>query len=110
VLVDRLDMTPEEFHRITGWEVTPDGACRGDVCVPLRDGDFDALAVVDQLGMAVVHDAELGLSAIGPETLGGRSLTTTDASDFSLPDLDGNLFRLSSLQGEKVLLVAWAPY
>jgi len=27
-----------------------------------------------------------------------------------LPDLDGNEFRLSSLRGQKVLLVAWAPY
>ena len=110
MLVQQLDMTPVEFQRVTGWEIKAEGACRGDVCVPLRDDDFDASAVAEQLGMAVVHDTELGLSAIGPETLGGRSLTTTDASDFCLPDLDGHLFRLSSLRGEKVLLVAWAPY
>jgi|SRR5271165_2869075 len=110
MLLEQLDMRPAEFQRVTGWEIKAEGACKGDVCVPLGDGDFDASAVAEQLGMAVVREAALGLSAIGPETLGGRSLTTADASDFSLPDLDGHLFRLSSLRGEKVLLVAWAPY
>jgi hypothetical protein len=110
VLVERLDMTPAEFQRATGWEIKAEGACQGAVCVPLADGAFDASAVAERLGMAVVHEAELGLSAVGPETLGGRALTTADASDFSLPDLDGNRFELSSLRGQKVLLVAWAPY
>jgi hypothetical protein len=110
VLVERLDMTPGEFQRGTGWEIKPEGACQGDVCVPLRDGGFDATAVAEQLGMAVVHEPGAGLRALGPATLSGRSLTTTDASDFGLPDLDGRPFELSSLLGEKVLLVAWAPY
>ena len=26
------------------------------------------------------------------------------------PDLDGKVFRLSSLKGKKVLVFAWAPY
>jgi hypothetical protein len=110
VLVEQFDITPEEFQRGTGWEIKAEGACRGAVCVPLRDGDFDALAVAEQLGMAVAHEPGVGLTALGPATLGGRSLTTTDASDFSLPDLDGRPFELSSLLGEKVLLVSWAPY
>lgn len=103
-------MTPEEFQRVTGWEIKSEGACRGAICVPLAEPEFDARAAAERLGMAVVEEPELGLSAIGPVTLGGRSLSTADASDFCLPDLDGDLFRLSSLQGEKVILVAWAPY
>ena len=54
-------MTPAEFERATGWEIKAEGACRGDVCVPLDDGDFHAPAVAERLGMAVVHDPELGL-------------------------------------------------
>jgi cytochrome oxidase Cu insertion factor (SCO1/SenC/PrrC family) len=50
------------------------------------------------------------LWAFGPETVTGRALSTTDIGDFSLPDLDGNEFSFSSLRGQKVLLVAWAPY
>ncbi len=101
-------MTAQQFAAGTGWEIKPEGACRGDVCVPLPAGDFDAAATADRLGMAVV--AEPGLVAVGPETLGGRALTTVDANGFQLPDLDGRPFDLSSLAGEKVVLVAWAPY
>ena len=103
-------MTADEFGRGTGWEIKPEGACRGDVCVPLPAGAFDAAAAADRLGMAVVTEPGLDLVAIGPETLGGRALTTVDARAFSLPDLDGRTFELSSLAGEKVVLVAWAPY
>jgi len=37
-------------------------------------------------------------------------LSTVRAPELELPDLDGNLFRLSSLRGTKVVLVSWAPY
>ena len=39
-----------------------------------------------------------------------RFLTTAVAPDLELPDFDGNPFRLSSLRGQKVLLVAWASW
>ena len=64
----------------------------------------------EKLGMAVVHDPELGTWAIGPETLGGRALMSAEAPDLVLPDLDGREFSLRSLRGKKVALVAWAPY
>ena len=60
--------------------------------------------------MAVVSDPELGLWALGPESLNGRALVSADASDFCLPDLDGNEFQITSLRGRKVLIAAWAPY
>lgn len=108
MIVDQVDMGPDEFAAATGWEIKPEGACKGEVCVPLADGSFDLLAVAERLGMAVV--SELGLSALGPETLAGRALTTADASDFRLPDLDGDEFDINSLRGEKVVVVSWAPY
>ena len=60
--------------------------------------------------MAVVHDSAAGLYGIGPESLGGRALVSAEAPELVLDDLDGREFRLSSLRGQKVLLVAWAPY
>ena len=60
--------------------------------------------------MALVHDANHGLWALGPETLNGRALVTAKAPDLMLPDLSGQEFRLASLRGQKVVLVAWAPY
>lgn len=110
MIVDRLDIDAEAFQRATGWEIKPEGACKAEVCVPLPDGGFDLNAVTEKLGMALVADERLGLWAVGPETLGGRALTTADASDLSLPDLEGNEFRITSLRGQKVLVVAWAPY
>jgi hypothetical protein len=110
VIVDRLDIGAEEFERATGWEIKPEGACKADVCVPLPDGGFDLMAAAERLGMAVVADPGTALWALGPETLGGRALATADASDFSLPDLDGNTFQIASLRNQKVVVVAWAPY
>jgi hypothetical protein len=73
-------------------------------------GPFDLGATASKLGMAIVADDDLALWALGPETLGGRALTTAAAPELVLPDLDGNEFRLSSLRGQKVVLVSWAPY
>jgi len=110
VIVDRLDIVPEEFAAATGWEIKPQGACKADVCVPLPQGGFDLTAAASRLGMGLVGEPGLGLWAVGPETLGGRALATADASDFALPDLDGNVVRMTSLRDQKVLIVAWAPY
>jgi hypothetical protein len=110
VIVDRLDIGAEEFEHATGWEIKPEGACKADVCVPLPDGGFDLMAAAQRLGMAVVAEPSQALWAVGPETLGGRTLVTADASDFVLPDLDGNVVRMASLRNQKVLVVAWAPY
>jgi hypothetical protein len=110
MLLDRLDVSPEEFHRLSGWEIKPEGACKGETCVPLPDTAFDVVTAAGRLGMAVVEDPGHSLWALGPESLTGRALTSTDTDDFALPDLDGNEFRMSSLRGQKVLLVAWAPY
>jgi hypothetical protein len=60
--------------------------------------------------MALVSEPEAGLWALGPETLGDRALVSAEAPDFILDDLDGNPFRLSSVRGQKVLIVSWAPY
>ncbi len=79
--------------------------------MPLAPGSgFDLLATADRLGMAVVHDAEDGLWAIGPESFGGRALVSAEAPDLTLDDIDGNPFTLSSLRGQKVVIVSWAPY
>jgi len=107
-IVDR-----DTFEAGTGWELTPEGACRGEVCIPLRApvGDtVDVIAVAEQMGLPVVSDAEYGISAIGPWPGTGRALVSAEAPELVLPDLDGNEFRLSSLRGQKVVILSWAPY
>lgn len=109
MILDRLDIDADEFRQHTGWEIKPEGACKGEVCVPLPDG-FDLPGTADRLGMALVHDEQHALWALGPETIGGHALVTAEAPDLTLADLDGNDFHLSSLRGQKVMIVAWAPY
>ncbi len=109
MLTNTRELDADAFHAGTGWEIKPEGACKGEVCVPLPDG-YDAASTAARLGMAVVHDESAGMWAVGPESLSGRALTTATAPELVLNDLDGNEFRLSSLRGKKVVLVSWAPY
>jgi hypothetical protein len=101
------------FVRGTGWALKPEGACRGEVCVPLpagsEDGAIDVAAVADRLGMPIVRHSDQ-LAALGPATFGGNVLTNAEAPELVLPDLDGKLFDLASLRGQRVVLVAWSPY
>lgn len=112
MILENLHPTVDAFTRATGWEIKPEGACRGEVCVPLpdRSGEFDLPAVAERLGMPLVPDAASGLWALGPDSLSGKALTTAVAPELELPQWDGRPFRLSSLRGRKVVLVAWAPY
>ena len=111
MLLDRLDIDADTFAAGTGWAIRPQGACRAEVCVPLdQGGDFDLRATAERLGMGLVHDEDAGVWALGPASLGGRALQSAEAPDLTLPDLDGREFRLSSLRGRKVVLVAWAPF
>ena len=112
VLVDH-----DDFAARTGWTVKPEGACKGEVCVPLpgdvraADGRLDARVLADRLGMPLVrHDAD-DLWSLGPETaVTGRALTTAVAPDLTLPNANGEPFSLSSLRGQKVVMVTWASW
>jgi len=111
MIVTTPEITRAEFERGTGWQLRPEGACRGDVCIPIADaaGDsVDVVATADAMGLPVVRHE--GLTAVGPWGGSGRTLVTAEAPELTLLDLGGNEFRLSSLRGKKVLLVAWAPY
>lgn len=116
MLLETTSVPAETFQQSTGWAIKPEGACKGDLCVPLPDdargddGSVDVLAVAERLGMPVQRDDTHGLVALGPATVAGHALETAEAPELELPDADGNPFRLSSLHGKKVLLVAWASW
>jgi hypothetical protein len=116
VILDRLAIAADAFAAGTGWAIKPEGACRGDICVPLPpeargdDGLVDVGVVADRLRMPLVSAPDAGIWALGPASVTGHALDTAEAPDVVLPDADGNPFRLSSLHGQKVLLVAWASW
>lgn len=113
MVLDDLKIPRERFEAGTGWQFKPEGACKGDVCIPLNpppEQTVDAADLAERMGLPLVAEAQHGLWALGPESIGGRALTTAQAPDLRLPDLAGREFRLSSLLGQKVLVYAWAPY
>jgi hypothetical protein len=111
VILDSLDINVEQFAAGTGWDIKPQGACKAEVCVPLDQSDgFDVAATAERLRMAIVHDEQAGLWALGPESLGDRALVTAEAPELVCDDIHGNEFRLTSLRGQKVIIVSWAPY
>ena len=103
-----------------GWKLEPEGACKGDVCVPvppghepqwLRPGAFNFVALARHLGQPVVHDAASATWVVG-ESAGSRNaaVASLEAPDFSLPDLSGRIHSLSDYRGRKVFLASWASW
>jgi len=116
MVLDRLDLTAEEFEQATGWKLEPEGACRDEVCVPLpplevdADDRFDATVVADRLGMPIAHDETHGLWALGPQSGDRRVLDNARMPELVLPDFDGIPFDFASRRGRKVVLVAWGSW
>ena len=114
MILGSLRTDRQAFEQRTGWRLSAEGACKGEVCVPLASpvegNTVDIEALARAIGLPIVEEPAVGIWSVGPETIGGRTLTTAVAPDLRLPDLAGNEFALSSLRGQKVLIVAWAPY
>jgi hypothetical protein len=117
LILKSLDVGLDELTTRTGWSVKPQGACKGEVCVPLpagavtAAGTIDARVLADRLGMPLVADDAHSVWALGPETaITGRALTTAVAPDILLPDLQGRDLRIADLRPQKVVLVAWASW
>ena len=119
---DNLWLSSTDLSTASGWELKPEGACMGDVCVPIppareaefvRDSGrtFNLAALARHLGQPVVHDGKNGVWYCGEAAATRRAaLASLQAPDFELPDLDGKMHRLSDYRGKKVLLAAWASW
>ncbi len=113
-----------ELKKLAGWELKPEGICRGDLCVPVPPGretefaskhdgaswiNFTALA--DQMGKPWAGDQKNRVWYFGTDAAErDNALSSLEAPDFQLPDLEGKLHRLSDYRGKKVLLLAWASW
>ena len=112
MIVSTPEVSATEFERRTGWVIKPEGACKGDRCVPLTDTSADKFSLEElasKLRMPVVHDSAHGLWAIGPES-DAPPLLSAEVPQFTLPDRNGEEFSLDSLRGQKVFLLAWASW
>ena len=117
---DSLWLSPAELSRATGWELKSQGACLDERCVPIpkgreaefvRGGNFNLAALARHLGQPIVHDDRYAVWSFGSEPAAiATQLSSTEAPDFTLPDLDGKMHSLSDYRGKKVLLLSWASW
>jgi peroxiredoxin len=114
----RLLVDPASLQAALGWELKPEGLCRGDLCVPVAhpdtlrvDGRLDLAAVATALGRPLVIDADAAMAAMGLSSGDRRrALEGLEAPDFRLPDLDGRTHGLDEWAGKKKLLVTFASW
>lgn len=101
-----------------GWTQNPEGLCQGDVCIPIgsrpdlitSDG-VDLLALGEVLGRPVAVDRNESIASFGAATsTHATQLAEGIAPEFTLPDLSGQEYSLSSYRGKKVLLIAYASW
>jgi hypothetical protein len=111
-------LAPDALEAATGWDLRAEGLCRGDVCVPRRDGDgllvdekidLAAFAALLQRPLAYDADAAIVVLADAPEDH-AAAYDARVALAWTLPDLDGNPVSSSAFAGSKKLLVAWASW
>lgn len=120
-LVDSIDGTTisvDDLARSTGWQLKPEGLCRGDVCVPVRDRgallDGDAVRI-EAFGSAlhrpVVVDPANMIVAVGESAAAvAEQLRQRRAPDFTLPDIQGTPHTMSAIGRKKKVLVVWASW
>jgi hypothetical protein len=117
---DALWVSSADLYRATGWTLTPEGLCRGDVCVPaplgreaelVRTDGVDLAAFWRHAGHPVVRDGAGRAWVLGTGARHrAQALRSLEAPDFVLPDLEGRPHALSDHRGRKVLLVTWASW
>jgi hypothetical protein len=113
-----LGVSANDFARATGWTLKPEGLCKGEVCVPVRDAaamsDGTAIDVAEfarVTGRNMVVDASRNVVAIGEQASSRAALMATlDALNFTLPDINGNLVSLSDFANRKKLILAWSSW
>jgi hypothetical protein len=114
----RVRISQGDLERAFGWTIKPQGLCKGDLCITLRerrgllDEDGVDLAVFAQsAGLPLALDAGEGVAVLGESAAArGSRLSSLEAPDFTLPDLEGRLHSLSQHRGKKVLLIAYASW
>ena len=113
-----VTLSPKAMEAALGWQLKPEGLCRGPVCIPVRDrsalerdGGIDLEALADALGRPLALDTDERAAALGtPAADRAQSMASLEAPDFTLPDLEGKPHSLSEQRGKKVLLIAYASW
>jgi hypothetical protein len=119
-----LWITTADLKRVTRFEIKPQGVCREELCFPLpksrkalfvkqqgRTTWFNLSEFARLIKQPVATDQKNGVWYFGtrPAELTGY-ITSLQAPNFTLPDMNGRLHSLADFRGKKVLLVTWASW
>ena len=115
-----LLVSPEDLTRINGFVLKPEGACFGDLCIPLNDSLlveqdnqswFDLTAFANLLEQPYVVDTEAHVWGFA-EMPAKRESTIVDAMapNFEVIDRQGNVIRMADFKGKKALIVTWSSW
>ncbi len=117
---DDLWLSDTAITTATGWTLKAEGLCQGEICVPVprkdasryvREGATNIAAFWRLLGRPVVHDHAGNIWMLGTAAAERAArLTSLTAPDFELPDLDGQMHRLSAYRGKRVFLTTWSSW
>ena len=119
-----LWITTSDLTRATRFVIKPQGVCRDELCFPLpksrkadfvsKKGDttwFNLSEFAKLIRQPVVVDQKNGVWYFGVRDAEQNGyLTSLEAPNFTLPDLNGRMHSLSDFRGRKVLLVTWASW
>jgi hypothetical protein len=119
-----LWITTSDLSRATRFVIKPQGVCRDELCFPLpknRKAEFvskkstttwfNLSAFAKLIKQPVVVDQKNGVWYFGARAAEQNGyLTSLEAPNFKLPDLNGKLHSLADFRGKKVLLVTWASW
>ena len=119
-----LWITTSVLSRATRFVIKPQGVCRDELCFPLPKNRktefvskkgattwFNLSAFAKLIKQPVVVDQKNGVWYFGARDAEQTGyLTSLEAPNFTLPDLNGKLHSLADFRGKKVLLVTWASW
>lgn len=121
---DKLWVVTDDLTRINGLQLKPEGACLGDLCIPLSEAArtkllknvegreyFNLSAFAAAQRQVVVADAAVKVWSFGVlPPVEQMQLADATAPDFALPNRQGEIVRLSDFRGKKVMLLTWASW
>jgi len=113
---DTLWILKTDLPRVNGFELKPQGACRGDICIPVpramtRGSYFNLSAFAQRVGQRQIANPAARVWSFGEiPVVRGAFLEGRMAPEFVVPDRSGRPVRLSQFRGKKVLLVTWASW
>ncbi len=109
---------PAELPEVIGWTLKPEGLCRDDQCILVKDGS--AIRVGDKLDLSAAAkatdhptllDADASIMVVGhSNAVRSAAFRNRLAPNFTLADLNGVSHSLSQYAGKKRLLVAFASW